>query len=68
MDIKDLQTNNITKIVTISFRINTIIRIKKFMKDNKIKKFSPIVDKIINDWLDIQNKDEAKRNDGKGKV
>ena len=56
MDIKDLQTNNPTKNVTISFRIDTLGRVKKFMKDNKIKKFSPIVDKIVNDWLDQQDK------------
>ena len=58
MDITEFQIKNPTKIVSVSFRMNTISRIKSFLKDNKIKKFSPIVDKIVNDWLDQEEKEK----------
>tara|TARA_Y100000310_G_scaffold255136_1_gene262391 strand:- start:11018 stop:11263 length:246 start_codon:yes stop_codon:yes gene_type:complete len=53
MDISELKDEYVEN-ATISFKVTTLKRIKKFMKINKIKKFSPTIDKIVNDFLDSQ--------------
>ena len=49
--LKDKTTN-----ISVSFKKLTLIKINKFMKKNKLKKFSPLIDKMINEWFEVQKK------------
>ena len=52
MDIEQLKDS--TENVSVSFRKSTLKRIRAFMKKNNIKMFSPVIDRIISDWLNAQ--------------
>ncbi len=58
-------TTDQTENASVSFRKSTLKRIKEFMDKNKILKFSPTIDTIVNKWL---NEQESKKEEDTSKA
>jgi len=58
MDISKLKDE--TENVSVSFRKSTIKRVQGYMKEHNIKKFSPVIDQMLNTWLNEQEVKKSK--------